>query len=174
MNIVDCTWDRHGEVVTKIINQAILETTALYEDDVRSAELMKQWFDLKAHGQWPIIGMENDQGQLMGFASYGPFRPQQGFKHSVEHSVYVQPQYQRRGVGQRLMQLLEQRAVAQGMHVMVAMIDSQNQESLGLHERCGFSRSGVIQQAGFKFGRWLDCVVVQKILTTTAPLTGTR
>jgi phosphinothricin acetyltransferase len=106
----------------------------------------------------------------MGFASYGPFRTLPGYRHTVEHSVYVHSEFRGRGLGRQLLERLIQRAQASETRTMIGVIDTQNAASIQLHERLGFVPAGTLREVGFKFGRWLDVVLYQKVLTppTTA------
>ncbi len=105
---------------------------------------------------------------MTGYASFGDWRPFEGFRYSVEHSVYVRNDQRGKGLGPRLMQTLIERARAGGKHVMVAAIESGNQASLRLHERLGFSTTGQMPQVGIKFGRWLDLTFMQLTLNPGA------
>jgi phosphinothricin acetyltransferase len=166
MKIVQCEPSRHAEQILAIFNDAILTSTALYDYKPRTREMMTAWFDAKAKGRFPVIGIENDAGDLMGFASYGPFRAWPAYKYSVEHSVYVDARFRGQGVGKRL--LREIIAVAQGQdyHILVGGIDAANSASIRLHQSFGFVHCGTIRQAGFKFGRWLDLAFYELVLAT--------
>ncbi len=109
-----------------------------------------------------IVAAEGDA--VAGYASFGPFRPQDGFAGTVEHMVYVAEAFQRRGVAGLLMPELEARARALGLHVMLGAIDADNAPSVALHERHGFLRVGLMPQAARKFGRYLDLLWMQKTL----------
>jgi len=131
------------------------------------------WFEAKAKGRYPVIGIEDDAGTLMGFGSYGAFRAWPAYKYTVEHSIYVDTRFRGRGIGRRLLEAVVDAAVKQDYHVMVGGIDAANTVSIRLHERLGFRHCGTVAQAGFKFGRWLDLAFYQKILATpTAPVDG--
>lgn len=149
-----------------IFNEAILHSTALYEYQPRTMATMAGWFETKAKGRFPVIGLENDSGELMGFGSYGTFRGFPGFKYSVEHSVYVDSRFRRQGVGKRLLQEVIEAAQGQEYHVLIGAIDSSNAASIRFHEALGFVHCGTIRQAGFKFGRWLDLAFYQLLLGT--------
>jgi phosphinothricin acetyltransferase len=173
MILVDCTHERHAGAILDIFNDAILTSTALYDYQPRTAATMQAWFEAKRKGDFPVIGFEDDDGTLMGFASYGTFRAFPAFKYSVEHSVYVNRDYRGRGLGEALMRALIERARAQQYHVLVGAIDSTNEVSCALHEKLGFAHSGTVRQAGFKFGRWLDVAFYQLVLDTPAnPVDG--
>jgi phosphinothricin acetyltransferase len=173
MNLVRCEPKRHAEAILAIFNDAILNSTALYDYKPRTMDTMAAWFDTKAKGKFPVIGIENDSGELMGFGSYGTFRAWPAYKYSVEHSVYVDARFRGQGVGKRLLQEIINAAQQQDYHVLVGGIDATNTASIRLHERLGFLPCGTIKHAGFKFGRWLDLAFYQLILSTPAkPVDG--
>lgn len=168
MKLVDCTLERHGAAILAIFNHAIEHSTALYDYRPRPPESMGPWFAAKTASAFPVIGLEDDDGSLLGFASYGTFRAWPAYKYSVEHSVYVHHDWRGQGLGRVLMQRLIAAARAQGRHVMVGGIDMANAGSIALHEGLGFVHAGTITQAGFKFGRWLDLGFWQLTLDTPA------
>jgi phosphinothricin acetyltransferase len=166
MRVVPCEQRRHAEAILAIFNEAIVNSTALYDYRPRTLEMMTGWFAAKSAGKFPVIGIENNSGELMGFGSYGPFRPHPAYKYSVEHSIYVDARFRGRGVGHRLLEEVIAAARAQEYHVLVGAIDAANQASIALHEKHGFSHCGTVRQVGFKFGRWLDLALYQLILAT--------
>lgn len=172
MQIVHCDESFSGPIL-EILNDAILNSTALYDYHPRPVESMRTWFAAKRAGNYPVIGAVSDSGELLGFASYGVFRAWPAYKYSVEHSVYVASASRGQGIGKRLLQSLIHEASSQGFHVLVGGIDSQNSVSIGLHESLGFERIGTVRQVGFKFNRWLDLILYQLITSTPAnPVDG--
>ncbi len=173
MRIVQCGQKRHAEAILAIFNDAIINSTALYEYQARTLEMMDVWFAAKVKGNFPVIGIENDSGALMGFGSYGTFRAWPAYKYSVEHSIYVDARFRGQGIGKRLLQELIAAAQGHGYHILVGGIDAANTVSIRLHEKLGFVHCGTIRQAGFKFGRWLDLALYQLILNTPSqPVDG--
>lgn len=173
MHLIECTYEKHAQAILEILNEAIVNSTALYDYQPRTLESMVKWFDGKAAGAYPVIGIISDNGELMGFATYGTFRAYPAYKYTVEHSIYVQAAHRGKGIGQVLLHKLIECATAQDYHVMVAAIDRENATSIALHEKLGFRLAGTIAQAGFKFGRWLDLVFYQLILRTPShPVDG--
>jgi len=166
MKMIQCEQNRHAGAILAIFNEAIVNSTALYDYKPRTMETMAAWFDAKTKGNYPVIGIENDSGELMGFGSYGTFRAWPAYKYSVEHSVYVDARFRGRGVGKRALQEVIAAAQRQDYHILVGGIDAANAVSIRLHESLGFSHCGTIRQAGFKFGRWLDLTFYQLILST--------
>jgi L-amino acid N-acyltransferase len=105
---------------------------------------------------------------VAGFATFGDFRAWPGYRHTVEHTVHVRSDRRGRGVGTQLIEALFPIARSRGKHVMIAGIDATNTGSIRLHERLGFQRSGYLPQVGCKFGRWLDLVLLQRLLDDSA------
>jgi L-amino acid N-acyltransferase len=166
MRLIACTQERHAGAILAILNEAIVHSTALYDYRPRAAESMTSWFATKRSHDFPVVGVEDGAGKLLGFASYGTFRAWPAYKYSVEHSIYVDAAHRGAGVGSMLLDALIAAAQTQGVHTLVGGIDLQNTASIALHERFGFSLAGTIRQAGFKFGRWLDLAFYQRILET--------
>jgi L-amino acid N-acyltransferase len=165
MNLVRCD-RRHAPAILEIFNDAILTSTALYDYKARTPEMMEAWFSAKEKGNYPVVGLESEEGVLLGFASYGAFRAWPAYKYSVEHSVYVHRDQRGRGLGKRLLGEIISVARAQQYHVMIGGIDSSNTPSIQLHLGFGFKHCASIKEAGFKFGRWLDLAFYQLILPT--------
>jgi phosphinothricin acetyltransferase len=168
MNILRCEPPRHSAAIRDIYNDAILNTTANWAYEARTLESIAEWFAAKAKRGFPVIGVENDAGVLMGFGTYGSFREHAGYKYSVEHSVYVDARFRNQGVGNALLGGLIEAATAQDYHMMIGGIDATNPASIALHRKFGFVHCASIKQAGFKFGRWLDVEFYQLILATPA------
>lgn len=156
MQVINCRYEDHASGILEILNEAIVNSTALYDYKPRPPESMVGWFKAKEAGQYPILGIVDESGQLCGFATYGAFRPWPAYKYSVEHSVYVHKEQRGKGLGLTLMQRLIAAATEQQYHVLVGGIDTANEASIALHEKLGFTQTGTIRQVGFKFGRWLD------------------
>ncbi len=173
MKTVQCSHETHAAQILEIFNDAILNSTALYEYKPRTMETMRAWFAAKSAGNFPVIGLTDTADQLLGFASYGTFRAFPAFKYSVEHSVYVHPAHRGMGLGRVLMGEIISAAKAKEIHVLVGGIDAANAASIALHESVGFTHAGTIKEAGFKFGRWLDLAFYQLTLQTpTQPHDG--
>ncbi len=173
MKLVDCEPRRHAAAILAIFNEAIVNSTALYDYEQRTEDSMVSWFAAKAQKRYPVIGLENDAGELLGFATYGMFRERPAYKYTVEHSIYMDTRFRGQGHGRVLLEAIVAAAVQQDYHVMVGGIDASNAVSIRLHEKLGFTHCGTVQQAGFKFGRWLDLAFYQKILATpAAPVDG--
>jgi L-amino acid N-acyltransferase len=166
MTIIQCDYQRHAQPILAIFNDAIVNSTVLYEYKPRTMEMMAGWFEAKQKGNFPVIGVEGQSGEFMGFASYGTFRAWPAYKYTVEHSVYVGARFRGQGIGKRLMKEIIAAAQGQNYHTLVGVIDASNLVSVRLHEAFGFTCCGTIRQAGFKFGSWLDVLFYQLILPT--------
>ena len=170
---VSCSFERHAGAILDIFNDAIVHSTALYDYNPRTMDNMVAWFGAKAKGGFPVIGLEDREGTLLAFGSYGTFRAFPAYKYTVEHSVYVHPDHRGRGLGRVVMQELLAAARRHGVHVLIGAIDAANRGSIALHERLGFQHVGTLPQVGFKFGRWLDLAFYQLTLETPAdPVDG--
>jgi phosphinothricin acetyltransferase len=152
--------------ILAIFNDAIVNSTALYDYKPRSMDNMKTWYDEKLRDNYPIIGIFDLSEELLGFGSYGTFRARPAYKYTVEHSVYIRSDMRGKGLGKLLLQEIIDNAGHQDYHVLVGGIDAANTISIKLHERMGFVYSGTIKHAGFKFGQWLDLAFYQLILKT--------
>jgi L-amino acid N-acyltransferase len=173
MRIANCTTESDILAIQSILNEAIVHSTALYDYEPRSLSTVSDWVQQKAGQGLPLRGAYDADGRLMGFATFGAFRPQPAYKYTVEHSVYIDRAYRGQGIAQRLMQDLIKEAEQRDLHVMVGCIDAANSVSIGLHEKLGFVHCGTIKQAGFKFDRWLDAAFYQKFLSTpVTPVDG--
>lgn len=166
MNLIQCTEERHAGEILEIFNEAIVNSTALYDYKPRAPESMAPWFATKRSHGFPVLGIEDESGRLMGFASYGTFRAWPAYKYSVEHSIYIHRDHRGAGLGRRLLQALIEAAGERDVHTMIGGIDATNAASIALHQRLGFTHAGTIREAGFKFGRWLDLAFYQRVLAT--------
>lgn len=166
VSIQPCQLGRDIVHIQTILNHVIATSTALYDYVPRSLDQVTDWAHQKiAHGL-PLHGAFNESGHLVGFATYGPFRPQPAYKYTVEHSIYVSDSYQGLGVASALMTGLLETAKIDQYHVVVGCIDADNLASIALHKKFGFEHCGTVKQAGFKFGRWLDAAFYQLVLNT--------
>lgn len=147
--------------ITEIYNDAVVTTVAVWNNDTVDVDNRRDW--LHAHqvpGTVALTAVGAD-GRVLGYATYGDFRSYDGFRDTVENSVYVSTDSRAGGVGTALMTELLVRARDEGKHVMVAAIESGNTASLALHEKLGFSTVGVLPEVGTKFGRRLAMTLMQ-------------
>ncbi|MCU1479910.1 MAG: L-amino acid N-acyltransferase [Subtercola sp.] len=157
-----------------IHNYNIEHSTAIWTDTLATIGERQAWLDAhRTPGQLALVATEGlgaaavaDEGavagevaladEVVGYATYGPWRAKEGYRHTVENSVYVRHDRTGQGFGEALMVELIARASEASFHVMIAAIEAGNAGSIRLHERLGFEDCGVIQQVGYKFERWLD------------------
>ena len=158
--------------IRAIYNDAVLNTTAIWNEQPVDLANRQAWFAARAQQGYPILVAENAAGEVVGYASFGDWRPFEGFRHTVEHSVYVRADRRGAGVGKALMGELIARARGLGKHVMVAGIEAGNAGSIALHKQLGFAEVGLMRQVGTKFGAWLDLAFLQLQLDTRSDPDG--
>jgi phosphinothricin acetyltransferase len=149
--------------ILAIYNDAVLNQTSIWNDTQDDLAERHAWCEARTARNYPVLVAESG-GDILAYASFGDFRPHQGYRYTVEHSLYVAPHAQRRGIGTLLLGRLIEEARTLGKHAMVGAIASDNLASLALHERFGFVETARMPEVGFKFGRWLDLVFMQKLL----------
>ncbi|UOB19311.1 GNAT family N-acetyltransferase [Abyssalbus ytuae] len=149
--------------ILNIINEAIINTTSVYDYAPRTLQTQTEWFNKKINDNMPVVVGEID-GKVIAFGSYGIFRPWEGYRFSVEHSVYVDKNHRGKGLGKKLLKQLIEKAKLQGYHTMIAGIDATNLASISLHEKFGFKEAGRFKEVGHKFNTWLDLVFMQLML----------
>lgn len=149
--------------IAKIYNHAVRETTAIWNEVEVDALNRAEWLMARQAQGLPVLVLD-EGGTVLGYASYGPFRPQDGFHATVEHSVYLAERARGGGRGRALMEQLIAYARAAEVHAMVAAVDAANGPSIRLHEGLGFQVIGTLPQVGQKFGKWLDLTLMQLTL----------
>ena len=149
--------------ILAIYNDVIATTTAVYRDDPATLDDRQAWWQARVAQGYPVL-VADDGGAILGFASFGDFRAWPGYRFTVEHTVHVRSDCRGHGVGHVLMTALLARARALRKHVMMAGVDAENAGSIRFHERLGFERVGHLREVGFKFGRRLDLVFLQRML----------
>jgi phosphinothricin acetyltransferase len=158
--------------ITAIYEHAVRYGTATFELIPPELAEMTRRFRVLIDGGFPYLVVTLD-GQVVGYAYAGAYRPRPAYRFTVENSVYLEPAIQRRGIGLQLLQRLIGECEARGYRQMIAVIgDSANAGSIAVHTRCGFQMIGIHPNVGFKFGRWLDTVMMQLALgegATTMP-----
>ena len=158
--------------ITRIYTQAVQHGTASFEIEPLGEAEMARRLDALIAGRFPYLVAVLD-GAVAGYAYAGPYRARSAYDFTVEDSVYIAPQAQRRGIGRALLDRVIVESEARGCRQMIAVIgDSAQAASIALHAAAGFRRVGTFDAVGFKFGRWLDSVLMQRKLgegATTAP-----
>ncbi|MBN2741425.1 MAG: N-acetyltransferase [Rhodobacteraceae bacterium] len=153
--------------IAEIYNDAVRNTTAIWNEIEVDAQNRRNWIAERQGSGYPVLVWDQG-GKAVGYASFGPFRPHDGYHLSVEHSVYVHRDHRAGGKGAQMMEALIARARKSGFHVMIAAVDAANTGSVRLHERLGFAHVGMMPQVGKKFGRWLDLALLQLVLDDRA------
>jgi len=153
-----------AEAIAVIYNYEVETSTATFDLVPRSIESQREWIAARS-GAFSALVADDAAAGVIGFAALSTYRDRAGYRTTVENSVYVHRDHQRRGVGRLLLGALLQVARDSGFHTVIARIDSQSSGSLALHESLGFVTVGVERQIGRKFGRWLDSVIMQKMLS---------
>ncbi|TAF09030.1 MAG: N-acetyltransferase family protein [Flavobacteriia bacterium] len=151
------------KAIIEIINDAILNSTALYDYNIRTLNTQEAIFEEKLQKGFPVIVAESNN-EVVGFGYYSEFRFREAYKFTVEHSVYANKNAIGKGIGKLLLNELIERAKKQNLHTMIGVIDSENTNSIDFHKKFGFEEVGFIKESGFKFDRWLHSVIVQKML----------
>ncbi len=149
--------------ILAIYNEAVLNQTSIWNDAPSDLAERRAWWQGRLAQNYPVLVAELT-GSFAGYGSFGDFRAFQGYRYTVEHSVYVAQPHRRRGVATKLLGALIGEARTRGKHVMLGGIASDNAPSLALHARHFFTETARMPEVGFKFGRWLDLVFMQKIL----------
>jgi len=150
--------------ITEIYEHAVRFGTATFELIPPDLAEMTRRFESLMDGRFPYV-VAAVEGRVVGYAYAGAYRPRPAYRFTVENSVYLQPTIHRRGIGLQLLQRLIAECETHGYRQMIAVIgDSANAASIGVHSRCGFQMIGTHPNVGFKFGRWLDTVMMQRAL----------
>jgi len=150
-----------AEALRAIYNREVLETTNTFDLEPRTLEEQQDWIR-EREGALGVVVAEID-GEVAGFASLSPYRHRAAYRTSVENSIYVAASARGTGVGRALMDELIDVATKRGFHTIIAHI-SGNEASIALHHSCGFQVVGTEREVGRKFGKWLDVVVMQRML----------
>ncbi|MBN9530686.1 MAG: N-acetyltransferase [Alphaproteobacteria bacterium] len=158
--------DAHEDDLPAILaihNDAVLTTTAIWNSTAVDLEDRRAWLAARRQAGYPVLVAEQ-AGEVAGYASFGDWRAWEGYRFTVENSIYIRADRRGRGIGSALLAPLVAAAGRLGKHVMVAGIEAGNAASIRLHHRHGFVQVGHFREVGEKFGRWLDLVFLQRTL----------
>jgi phosphinothricin acetyltransferase len=150
--------------ILAIYNEAVETTTAIWNWTKVDLANRRAWFDARTSQGYPVLVAEGGEGRALAYASFGDWRPFEGYLHTVEHSVYVAAEARGNGLGADLLTALIEEARRRGKHVMLGGIEAGNAASLALHRKLGFLETARMPEVGRKFDRWLDLVFMQKML----------
>ena len=171
MHIRDATID-DAQGIMLIYNDAVEHTTAIWNETLVDQANRQAWLIERQVRGYPVLVAVDDSDAVLGYASFGDWRAFDGYRYTVEHSVYVRDGRRGEGLGRLLMTALIDRARKLNKHVMVAAIEAGNRESIALHLKLGFIQTGLMPEVGTKFGRWLDLAYLQLKLGDATPTLG--
>jgi L-amino acid N-acyltransferase YncA len=150
-----------------VYNDVIATSTAVYNDRPVTLEDRIDWWRSRTAAGYPVLVARDAEG-VAGFSTFGDFRSWPGYRYTVEHTVHVRADCRGCGIGRALLEALFPRAAELGKHVMIAGIDAANDASIRFHARVGFVQAAHLREVGFKFGRWLDLVLMQRWIEPAA------
>ena len=153
--------------ILEIYNDIIKNTTAVYYYEPHTLEMRRQWFMEKQEKGFPVFVAEED-GQILGMSTIGPFRIPTAYQYTVENTVHVAAHARGKGIGKLLLSPVIEAAKQMNMHAVIAGIDAGNEVSLHLHKSFGFEEVAHFKEVGFKFGRWLDLKFLELRITPCA------
>jgi phosphinothricin acetyltransferase len=153
----------HAEGTRDIYNRAIESGTNTFDMTPRSLSDQLEWI-LEHSGAYPALVALSEDDLVVGFGSLSPYRPRPAYSTTVENSVYVHDDFQRRGIGRAILEELVHLAEAHGFHAIMARIAGGNEASVVLHQRCGFETIGIEREVGRKFAHWLDIVCMERLI----------
>ncbi|HRS38531.1 MAG: GNAT family N-acetyltransferase [Bacteroidota bacterium] len=145
--------------ILEIYNESVLHSTATFDTDPRSPEKQLEWFN-RHKANHPVLVAEDD-GKIAGWASLSPWSDRCAYDSTVEVSVYLAPEQRGKGLGFQLLQQVTEAGRKAGNHTVISRISSDNLASIRIHEKAGYSTVGTMKEVGFKFGRFLDVVMMQ-------------
>jgi phosphinothricin acetyltransferase len=154
--------------ILAIYNDAVQTTTAIWNERTVDLDDRRAWHAARLAQGYPVL-VAADGAHVLGYATFGDWRAWDGYRHTVEHSVYVRADARGKGVASALLPVLIERARGAGKHVMIAGIEASNAPSIRLHEKLGFHPAGRLDEVGVKFGRWLDLLFMRLALDDRAP-----
>lgn len=147
----------------EIYNDIIANTTAVWHYEPHTLAMRKDWFEQRKQQGFPVY-VADEGGTIVGFSTFGSFRPWPGYSKTVENSVYVAAESRGKGVAKLLLPPLIESAKRLGIHAIVAGIDAENEISIALHKKFGFKEVAHFKEVGWKFGRWLDLKFLELIV----------
>lgn len=152
-----------SEAIRRIYNAEVTGSTVTFDLVPRTAEQQQAWLAQRS-GAYAALVAVDDQGEVLGFGSLSPYRDRPAYSTTVEDSVYVDRRRRGTGVGRSVLEGLVDTATAHGFHAVIARIVGGHDASIALHERVGFEIVGTEREVGRKLGRWLDVVVMERLL----------
>ena len=154
---------RDADAVRTIYNREVLESTVTFDMVPRTLEEQRDWIAEHSGAHPALVAVDGDT-TVVGFGSLTAYRPRPAYSPTVEDSVYVHHDHRERGYGRLILEGLVRRGSDHGFHTVIARIVGHHEASIGLHARCGFEFVGTEREVGRKFNRWLDVVLMQRML----------
>ncbi len=155
---------RDTEPLRAIYNWAVASTTATMATTPRQPDAQIAWMETHNGLPYPALVAEDaDGGQVVGYASLSPYIPREGYRFTSEVSVYVHCDWHGLGIGSALLSSLLVEADRRGFVSLLALITADNEPSLRLHRRNGFTDAGALRRVGYKFDRWLDVLILERV-----------
>lgn len=150
--------------ILDIYNEAVLNTTASYDYQPDTIESRAAWLESHVQSKLPVFVAELEEGRIIGWSALSSFRRAHGYRCTAENSIYVAPDQRGRGIGKLLLFPLIGSAQQLGLHSIMAGIDAENIASIRLHQAFGFEQVGYLKEVAFKFDRWLDLILMQRLI----------
>lgn len=150
--------------ITHIYNDAILNTSATFDTEIKTADDRMEWF--RSHDAKHPVLVGEINGVVIGWASLTRWSDRCAYDGTAEVSVYVHKEFRGKGIGKRLLEILTHEGQKVGLHYLLARITQGNEASIHIHSQFGFSHVGVMHQVGFKFGKFLDVHLMEKVFST--------
>lgn len=155
--------------VTAIYNEVLTNSTAIYNDRPATYQERIEWWKTRQEQGYPVL-VATDGDSILGFGTFGDFRSWPGYRFTVEATIHIHSSARGQGVGTEILKVLVSRARSLTKHIMIAGVDSENAASLRFLERFGFQRAALLREVGFKFGRYLNLILLQYWITAPAKL----
>jgi L-amino acid N-acyltransferase len=153
-----------AEAIRSIYNREVMEAAVTFDLRPRTLEEQEAWLVARSGAHPAVVAVDVASGEIIGFGSLSPYRDRPAYSTSVEDSVYVHAEHRGRGVGRMLLDELIRLGTAHGFHTVIGRIVGGHTASIALHRACGFEAVGTEREIGRKFGRWLDVVIMQRLL----------
>lgn len=154
-----------ASAIADIWNPYIRDTAVTFNRVERRPEDVVGLMTARAERDWPwLVAAEEEEGGLIGFATYAQFRPGAGYAHAMEHTIILDPDAGGKGAGRALIEALVAHARERGVHVLVGCVSAENEAGIAFHARLGFREAGRIREAGRKFDRWMDLVLFELVI----------
>ena len=163
-NTVSTATLEDAAAICAIQNAVIAKSNAIFVESARSLGEVEGWLMDRLDNGWPVLLAKAEDGEVLGYGTFGAFRAREGYRYTVEHSVHVNDAYQGQGIGSMLLDALIKKGKADGYKVMIGAIDAGNETSLMFHSKHGFAETGRLPGVATKGGEMLDLVLMQRKL----------